>query len=59
MAKWEITIQARYLVELDDLHKVREQITEQYTNPELPDFIGEENIEYLDGAITYDLKGAN
>ena len=59
MAKWEITIQARYLVDIDDLHKVREQITEQYSNPELPDFLGEENIEYLDGGITYELKEEN
>jgi len=57
MAKYEITIQACYLVDIKDLHKVREQITEQYSNPELPDFIGEENIEYLDGNITYELKG--
>jgi hypothetical protein len=59
MAKWEITIQARYLVDIDDLHKVREQITEEYQNPELPDFLGEENIEYLDGGITYELKEEN
>lgn len=59
MAKYEITIQARYLVEIDDLHKVREQITEEYQNPELPDFLGEENIEYLDGGITYELKEEN
>jgi hypothetical protein len=59
MAKWEITIQARYLVDIEDLHKVREQITEEYQNPELPDFLGEENIEYLDGGITYELKEEN
>jgi hypothetical protein len=54
MAKYEITIQARYLVELDNFHEVRERITEEYENPVLPAFIPEDNIEYLDGSITYD-----
>jgi len=54
MAKYEITIMARYLVEIDDLDKYRQQITESYENPVLPDFIPEEYVEYLDGSITYE-----
>ena len=54
MAKYEITIQARYLVELDDLASVRERITEEYENPVLPAFIDEDSVEYLDGFITYE-----
>ena len=54
MAKYKITIQARYLVELDDLDTVRQQITEGYENPVLPAFIPENSVEYLDGAITYE-----
>ena len=54
MAKYEITIQARYLVELDDLASVRERITEGYENPVLPAFISEDSVEYLDGSITYE-----
>jgi hypothetical protein len=53
MAKYEITIQARYLVELDDLDNVRERITDEYENPTLPAFIPEDSVEYLDGFITY------
>lgn len=53
MAKYEITIQARYLVELDDLDSVRERITNEYENPTLPEFIPEDSVEYLDGFITY------
>jgi hypothetical protein len=54
MAKYEITIQARYLVELDDLDSVRQRITEEYENPILPAFIPEDSVEYLDGSITYE-----
>lgn len=54
MAKYAITIQARYLVELDDLASVRERITEEYENPVLPAFIPEDSVEYLDGSITYE-----
>jgi hypothetical protein len=54
MAKYAITIQARYLVELDDLASVRERITEEYENPVLPAFIPEDSVEYLDGFITYE-----
>jgi hypothetical protein len=54
MPKYEITIQARYLVEIDDLDKVREQITNGYENPTLPAFIPEDSVEYLDGSITYE-----
>lgn len=54
MVKYEITITARYLVELDDLDKVRQQITEGYENPVLPDFIPEDSVKYLDGSITYE-----
>jgi len=53
MAKYEITITARYLVELDNLDSVRQSITEGYENPILPAFIPEDSIEYLDGSITY------
>jgi hypothetical protein len=56
MAKYEITIQARYLVELEDLASVRERITEEYENPTLPAFIPEDSVEYLDGSITYEEK---
>jgi hypothetical protein len=54
MPRYEITIQARYVVELDDLESVREQITDGYENPVLPAFIPEDRIEYLDGSITYE-----
>jgi hypothetical protein len=54
MSKYEITIKARYLVEIDDLDKVRQQITDGYENPTLPAFIPEDNIEYIDGSITYE-----
>lgn len=54
MSKYEITITARYLVEIDDLEKVRQDITEGYENPVLPNIIPEENIEYVDGKITYE-----
>ena len=53
MAKYEITITARYLVELDDLASIRERITNEYENPTLPAFISEDSVEYLDGSITY------
>ena len=56
MPKYEITIITRYLVELDDLHSVRERITEEYENATLPAFIPEKNVEYLDGSIIYDLS---
>lgn len=52
--KYEITITARYLVEIDDLEKVRQDITDGYENPVLPSFIPEDSVEYLDGSITYE-----
>jgi hypothetical protein len=56
MPKYEITIQARYLVEIDNLSEVREQITNGYENPTLPAFIPEDSVEYLDGFISYEKK---
>lgn len=54
MAKYTITIQSRYVVDVDS--DKLEQITEEYENAILPSFIPEENVEYLDGFISYDLK---
>jgi hypothetical protein len=54
MSKYEITITARYLVEIDNLDEVRQTITDGYENPVLPNIIPEENIEYVDGKITYE-----
>lgn len=54
MSKYEVTITARYLVDIEDLEHDRERITMGYENPTLPDFIPEDAIEYLDGAITYE-----
>ena len=53
MTKYEVTITATYLVELEDLEAVRQRISNEYENPTLPDFIPEENIEYDGGSITY------
>ena len=53
--KHEITIQARYLVELDNLdEETRKAISDGYELPVLPSFIPSDNIEYLDGFIKYD-----
>lgn len=54
MPRYEITIQARYVVELEDLESVRQQITDGYENPVLPAFIPEDRVEYLDGSINYE-----
>lgn len=54
MAKYTITIQSRYLVDVDS--DKLEQITEEYENAILPAFIPEDSVEYLDGFITYDMK---
>lgn len=54
MSKYEITITARYLVEIDNLDEVRQIITDGYENPVLPNIIPEENIEYVDGKIIYE-----
>lgn len=54
MAKYVITIQSRYLVEIDK--DKLDQITEEYENAILPSFIPEEDVEYLDGFITYDVR---
>lgn len=54
LAKYTITIQSRYVVDVDS--DKLEQITEEYENAILPSFIPEENVEYLDGFISYDLK---
>lgn len=53
MTKYEITITANYVVELEDLEAVRDRITHEYELPVLPDFIPEEDIEYDGGTITY------
>lgn len=59
MPKYEITIQARYLVEIDNLSEVREHITNGYENPTLPAFIAEDRVEYLDGFISYEKRVNN
>ena len=58
MSKYVITIQSRYLVEIDSnkLEQITEQITEEYENAILPSFIPEEDVEYLDGFIAYDVR---
>lgn len=53
MPKYEITITATYLVDLEDLERDRYRITMEYENPTLPTFIPEDAIEYVDGSITY------
>lgn len=53
MAKYEVTITATYLVEIENLERDRELISLGYENPVLPDIIPEDAIEYLEGAITY------
>lgn len=54
MSKYEITIVARYVVDIENLEHDRERISSEYELPELPSFIPEDAIEYLDGSITYE-----
>ena len=54
MTKYQVTITASYVIELEDLEAVRERISNEYENPVLPDFIPEDSIEYDGGSITYE-----
>lgn len=54
MPKYTVEIVARYEVDIEDIERDRQAISEGYTLPEFPDFIPEDAIEYLDGSITYE-----
>ena len=54
MSTVTITIVTRYKVELEDLKRDQRQITENYEPAILPSFLGDDNVEFLDGSITYD-----
>jgi hypothetical protein len=54
MPKYTVTITAQYEIDIEDLERDREAITEGYTLPEFPDFIPEDAIEFLGGDITYE-----
>lgn len=53
MPKYSVTITAQYEVDIENLERDRQAITDGYTLPEFPDFIPEDAIEYIGGDITY------
>lgn len=53
MAIYTITITAQYEVELENFERDRRAISKGITMPEFPDFIPEEDIEFLGADITY------
>jgi hypothetical protein len=54
MNTYTVTIVTRYALEIGDLESYRKQITDNYEPAQLPSFLGEENVEFLDGSITYE-----
>lgn len=53
MPKYSVTITAQFEVDIEDLERDRQAITDGYTLPEFPDFIPEDAVEYIGGDITY------
>ena len=51
---YTVTIVTRYALEIGDLESYRKQISENYEPALLPSFLGDENIEFIDGSITYE-----
>ena len=56
MAKYAIEITATFYVDIPELTEdLRRRIVDEYELPELPEFLGEDNVEYDSGTIAFEL----